>query len=241
MSYSPELIQRVANELAIAPASVHSTLALFAEGSTLPFIARYRKEATGGLDEVQLRDVRDRAEYIGEMEERRTAVLKSIEEQGKMTDALRASILSAETKQSIEDLYLPFKPKRRTRSMIARERGLGPIADGIWDASLDDAAALALAETLVNEALDVPTVDAAMQGARDIIAELIAEDATVRGWVRETTRAKGQVKSNVIKDKATDDSKFKDYFEYSEAITSIPSHRMLAIRRGDGRAVTVEI
>ena len=233
MSYSPELIQRVANELAIAPASVHSTLALFAEGSTLPFIARYRKEATGGLDEVQLRDVRDRAEYIGEMEERRTAVLKSIEEQGKMTDALRASILSAETKQSIEDLYLPFKPKRRTRSMIARERGLGPIADGIWDASLDDAAALALAETLVNEALDVPTVDAAMQGARDIIAELIAEDATVRGWVRETTRAKGQVKSNVIKDKATDDSKFKDYFEYSEAITSIPSHRMLAIRRGE--------
>ena len=200
MSYSPELIQRVAKELAIAPASVQSTLALFAEGSTLPFIARYRKEATGGLDEVQLRDVRDRAEYIGEMEERRSAVLKSIEEQGKMTDALRASILAAETKQGIEDLYLPFKPKRRTRAMIARERGLGPLAEGMWDGSLADDAALALAATLVNDTLEVPSPEAALQGARDIIAEQVAEDATVRGWVRETTRTKGQVKSVVVKD-----------------------------------------
>jgi uncharacterized protein len=233
MSYSPELIQRVAKELGVAPASVQSTLALFAEGSTLPFIARYRKEATGGLDEVQLRDVRDRAEYIGEMEDRRSAVLKSIEEQGKMTDALRASILAADTKQAIEDLYLPFKPKRRTRAMIARERGLGPIADGMWDGSLDDAAAAALAETLIDAAKDVPTVEAALQGARDIIAEQVSEDAAVRGWIRDTTRAKGQVKSVVLKDKATDDSKFKDYFDYSEALTTIPSHRMLAIRRGE--------
>lgn len=233
MSYSPELVQRVAKELAIAPASVQSTLALFADGATLPFIARYRKEATGGLDEVQLRDVRDRAEYIGEMEDRRTAVLKSIEEQGKMTDALKASILAAETKQAIEDLYLPFKPKRRTRAMIARERGLGPLADGMWDGSLDDAAAMAMAATLVDETKEVPSVDAAMQGARDVIAELIAEDAAVRGWVRDITRAKGQVKSNVIKEKETEDSKFKDYFEYSEPLTTIPSHRMLAIRRGE--------
>ncbi|MGV3709893.1 MAG: Tex family protein [Gemmatimonas sp.] len=233
MSYSPELIQRVARELGVAPASVQSTLALFAEGSTLPFIARYRKEATGGLDEVQLRDVRDRAEYIGEMEDRRSAVLKSIEEQGKMTDALRASIMAADTKQAIEDLYLPFKPKRRTRAMIARERGLGPIADGMWDGSLDDAAAAALAETLIDPTKDVPSVDVALQGARDIIAEQVSEDAAVRGWIRDTTRAKGQVKSVVLKDKATDDSKFKDYFDYSEALTTIPSHRMLAIRRGE--------
>lgn len=233
MSYSPELIQRVATELAIATASVQSTLALFADGATLPFIARYRKEATGGLDEVQLRDVRDRAEYIGEMEERRTAVLKSIEEQGKMTDALRASILAAETKQTIEDLYLPFKPKRRTRAMIARERGLGPLADGLWDGTLDDAAAASLAASLINAEQDVPTVEVALQGARDIVAELLAEDAGIRGWVRETTRGKGKVTSAVVKDKATDDSKFKDYFEYSEAVTSIPSHRMLAIRRGE--------
>ena len=167
MSYSPELIQRVAKELGVAPASVHSTLALFAEGSTLPFIARYRKEATGGLDEVQLRDVRDRAEYIGEMEERRTAVLKSIEEQGKMTDALRASVLAAETKQSIEDLYLPYKPKRRTRAMIARERGLGPLAEGMWDNSLDDAAAMALATTLVSEAMEVPSARRARRSGSD--------------------------------------------------------------------------
>lgn len=233
MSYSPELVQRVAKELAIAPASVQSTLALFADGATLPFIARYRKEATGGLDEVQLRDVRDRAEYIGEMEDRRAAVLKSIDEQGKMTDALKASILAAETKQAIEDLYLPFKPKRRTRSMIARERGLGPLADGMWDGSLDDAAAVAMAATLVDETKEVPSADAALQGARDVIAELIAEDAAIRGWVRDITRAKGQVKSNVIKDKQTEDSKFKDYFEYSEPLTTIPSHRMLAIRRGE--------
>jgi uncharacterized protein len=233
MSHSPQLIQRVATELAIAPASVQSTLALFADGATLPFIARYRKEATGGLDEVQLRDVRDRAEYISEMEERRAAVLTSIDEQGKMTDVLRASIVAADTKQAIEDLYLPFKPKRRTRAMIARERGLAPIADGMWDGSLSDSAATELAATLVNEANEVPSVDAALQGARDILAEIVAEDASIRGWVREVTRAKGTVKSSVLKDKATDDSKFTDYFEFSEALGTIPSHRMLAIRRGE--------
>ena len=230
---TPEIIARVAKELSIAPASVRSTLTLFAEGSTLPFIARYRKEATGGLDEVQLRDVRDRAEYIGEMEDRRTAVLKSIDEQGKMTDALRAQILAADSKQAIEDLYLPFKPKRRTRAMIARERGLGPLADAMWDGSLNDAAATELAATLVSEEREVPTIDAALQGARDILAEQVADDANVRGWIRDITRRKGLVKSVVIKEKATDDSKFKDYFDFSEAISTIPSHRMLAIRRGE--------
>jgi uncharacterized protein len=233
MSLSPELAARVAKELGVAQSSVHSTLALFADGATLPFIARYRKEATGGLDEVQLRDVRDRAEYLSEMEERRSAVLKSIDEQGKMTDALRASILKADTKQAIEDLYLPFKPKRRTRAMIARERGLGPLAEGMWAGTLSDAAANELAATFVSEALEVPSVEAALQGARDILAEQVADDATVRGFTRELTRARGVVKSNVVKEKATDDSKFKDYFEYSEPVGSIPSHRMLAIRRGE--------
>ncbi len=230
---SPELVARVARELGISTASVRQTLALFAEGSTLPFIARYRKEATGGLDEVQIRDVRDRAEYIGEMEERRAAVIKSVDEQGKMTDALIAQILSASTKQEIEDLYLPFKPKRRTRAMIARERGLGPLADAMWDGSLNDASAVELAATLVSDEREVPTVEAALQGARDIIAEFVADDAAIRGWVRDITRKQGKVTSVVLKDKATDDSKFKDYFEYSEAIVTIPSHRMLAIRRGE--------
>lgn len=233
MSLSPELVARVANELAIAKSSVQSTLALFADGATLPFIARYRKEATGGLDEVQLRDVRDRAEYLSEMEDRRAAVLKSIDEQGKLTDTLRASINAADTKQAIEDLYLPFKPKRRTRAMIARERDLGPLAEALWEGSITDSAALTLAERFVNDVLEVPSVDAALQGARDILAEQIAEDATIRGWTREITRARGLVKSTVIKDKATEDSKFKDYFDFSESLGTIPSHRMLAIRRGE--------
>src|SRR5215216_3717006 len=135
---SPRLSERIAQEPSLAPAQVFRALELFDEGNTLPFIARYRKEATGGLDEVQLRDVRDRAEYLGELEERRAAVVRSVEEQGKLTDELRARFLAADTKQALEDLYLPFKPKRRTRAMIARERGLGRLADVIWDGGAGD-------------------------------------------------------------------------------------------------------
>ena len=131
---APAIVARVATELSLNPQQVQRTLALFAEGATLPFVARYRKEITGGLDEVQLRDVRERAEYLHELEERRSAVLKSIDEQGKLDAALKASILAVDTKQALEDLYLPFKPKRRTRAMIARERGLGPLADVEWGA-----------------------------------------------------------------------------------------------------------
>ena len=235
---APALVARVATELSISPSQVRSTLALFAEGATLPFIARYRKEVTGGLDEVQLRDVRDRGEYLHEMEERRAAILKSIEDQGKLDDALRASIRAADTKQALEDLYLPFKPKRRTRAMIARERGLAPLAELMWNGALDDAALLARASEFVlpevdGKASEVASADVAMQGARDILAEQIAEDAVVRGWVREVTRGTGIVKSTVIADKKQDDSKFKDYFEYAEPLATIPSHRMLAIRRGE--------
>ncbi|MBL0938873.1 MAG: RNA-binding transcriptional accessory protein [Gemmatimonadaceae bacterium] len=232
------LIARVAAELSLNPQQVQRTLALFAEGATLPFIARYRKEVTGGLDEVQLRDVRERADYLKEMEDRRTAILKSIDEQGRLDDTLKASILAADTKQALEDLYLPFKPKRRTRAMIARERGLGPLAEALWDGTLDDAALLAKAGEFVLPEVDgkpseVATAEAALQGARDILAEQIAEDAVVRGWVREVTRAKGLVKSSVIAEKKSDESKFKDYFEFSESLGTIPSHRMLAIRRGE--------
>ena len=235
---APVLVARVAAELSLAPQQVRSTLALFAEGATLPFIARYRKEVTGGLDEVQLRDVRDRGEYLHEMEERRSAILKSIDEQGKLDDALKSSILKADTKQALEDLYLPHKPKRRTRSMIARERGLGPLAEAMWGGGLDDTALFTKASEYVVGDVDgkpseVPTPEAALQGARDILSEQIAEDAVIRGWVREMTRAKGVVKSSVVPEKRSDDSKFKDYFEYSEPLGGIPSHRMLAIRRGE--------
>ncbi len=230
---STAIVARVARELSLTSAQVAQTLALFDEGNTLPFIARYRKEATGGLDEVQLRDVRERADYLQELEERRAAILKSIEEQGKLDDALRRQIGAADTKQALEDLYLPFKPKRRTRAMIARERGLAPLAERLWSGALDDAAALAEAGTFVSAERDVADAAAALQGARDILAEQVAEDATIRGWVREMTRAQGVVRSTVLPGKASDASKFKDYFDYSEPLGSIPSHRMLAIRRGE--------
>jgi len=233
-----EIVARVATELSLAPQQVRSTLALFAEGATLPFVARYRKEVTGGLDEVQLRDVRERAEYLHELEDRRAAIIKSVDEQGKLDDVLRAALLSADTKQALEDLYLPYKPKRRTRAMIARERGLAPLADAMWNGTMDDSAVSAFAASFVLAEVDgkpseVPSAEAALQGARDILSEQLSEDAVVRGWVREVTRAKGLVKSSVLTDKRSDDSKFKDYFDFSESLGTIPSHRMLAIRRGE--------
>jgi protein Tex len=225
-----EIVARVARELTLTPAQVRETLELFAAGNTLPFIARYRKEATGGLDEVQLRDVQERSAYLTEMEDRRTAILRSIDEQGKLDDALRAAIARADSKQALEDLYLPFKPKRRTRAMIARERGLAPLAEALWTGATDEAAT-ELAASHLND--DVADVAAALQGARDILSEQVAEDATVRGWVRELTRAQGRVKSVVMTGKASDASRFKDYFDFDEALGTIPSHRMLAIRRGE--------
>ncbi|CAA9297456.1 MAG: Transcription accessory protein (S1 RNA-binding domain), partial [uncultured Gemmatimonadaceae bacterium] len=152
MQHTAQITARIARELALAERQVVSTLALFAEGNTLPFVARYRKEATGGLDEVQLRDVRERAEYLGELEERRAAIVKSVDEQGKLDPALRARIEAADTKQALEDLYLPYKPKRRTRAMIARERGLEPLAEQLWAGAADDAAVAAAAAAFVDPA-----------------------------------------------------------------------------------------
>ena len=227
------LVLTVARELALPVASVQQTLALFGEGNTLPFIARYRKEVTGGLDEVQLRDVRDRAQYLTELEDRRAAVLKSIDEQGKLDDRLKAAILGAETKQVLEDLYLPYKPKRRTRATIARERGLGPLAEQLWVGTLDDVTARTAAAEFVNVTGDVADVDAAIAGARDILAEQVAEDAGVRGWIREATRTRGAVKSTRSYGRTEEVSKFSDYFDFRESLGTIPSHRVLAIRRGE--------
>ncbi len=227
------LVSTVARELSLPVSSVERTLELFGEGNTLPFIARYRKEMTGGLDEVQLRDVRDRAQYLTELEERRAAVLKSIDEQGKLDDTLKAAIVGAVTKQALEDLYLPYKPKRRTRATIARERGLGPLAEQLWAGQTDDVAAREAAAAFVGEALDVADVDAALAGARDILAEQVAEDAAVRGWIRDVTRSKGAVKSARAYGRTEEVSKFSDYFDFRESLGTIPSHRVLAIRRGE--------
>ena len=236
---SQKIVQQVATELRLAPNQIAATLQLFEEGNTLPFIARYRKEATGALDEVQLRDVRDRAVYLGGLEDRRAAILESIDEQGKLDDELRSKIEAAETKQELEDLYLPYRPKRRTRATIAKKKGLEPLADGIWAGELDDAAARNAAASYVDPEKGVETPDDALQGARDILAERVAEDAELRGWVRDRTREKGVVSSRVLKGKqdSPEAARFRDYFEFSQKATEIPSHRMLAIRRGEAEEV----
>ncbi|MGK7312408.1 MAG: Tex family protein [Candidatus Longimicrobiales bacterium M2_2A_002] len=250
----PSIVTTVARELGLAPKQVDAALALFDEGNTLPFIARYRKEATGGLDDVQLRDVRDRATYLTELESRRATILESIDEQGKLDDALRSRIEAASTKQELEDLYLPYKPKRRTRATIAREKGLEPLAEAIWAGELDDPGAEAAAADYVcggsrapdaaeadggDEVPCVESVEDALRGARDILAERVAEDAGLRGWVRDRTRAEGVVASRVLKGKEDDDAaaRFRDYFEFSQKATEIPGHRMLAIRRGEAEEV----
>jgi uncharacterized protein len=215
-----KLIDRVAAELKVAPRQARAALALFDEGATVPFVARYRKEVTGGLDDLQLRTLEERATYLQELADRRATILASIEEQGKLDDALRAKIDAAETKQALEDLYLPYKPKRRTRATIAREAGYEPLAERIWGGEADDV-------ELAAESAE------ALQGARDILAERFAEDAEIRAFVRAFTYRTGMVVSHGMRgvDKAT--SKFADYFEFSQKLAELPSHRVLAIRRGE--------
>jgi uncharacterized protein len=227
------VVSLIASELSLAPRQVEGALALFDDGNTLPFIARYRKEATGGLDEIQLRDVRDRAQYLRELGERRTAILTSIEEQGKLEPTLAARINAATTKQELEDLYLPFKPKRRTRAMIARERGLEPLAELLWAGARSDADIASDAATFVDATKDVPDVEHALAGARDILAERIADDAEVRSELRELTRAEGVMKSRVATAKKDEVSKFQDYYDFSQPLRDLPGHRLLAMRRGE--------
>lgn len=231
--------QQVARELALSPAQVEGALALFRDGATLPFVARYRKEATGGLDEVQLRDVRDRAAYLEAMEDRREVILASIEEQGKLTPELRRRIEGAGTKQELEDLYLPFRPKRRTRGRMAAERGLEPLADLLWEGRVDDGGAAREARRFVDPAGEVPDVETALQGAQDILAERVAEDAGLRSRVRALVERKGTVHARLARGKKDDPAapRFRDYFDHREPVARIPSHRMLAIRRGEAEGV----
>ena len=228
----------IAAELSIPPRSVAAVIALLEEGATVPFIARYRKERTGGLDEVQIRAIEERRSYLLELEERRRAVLSSIEEQGKLTPELKKRIEAATTKTELEDLYLPFKPKRRTRAMIARERGLLPLAERI----LAQPAAgdpMGEARAFVDPQKEVADADAALAGARDIVAELVAEHAEARTIVREAFRKTGVLTTEVArgaKEKA-ERTKFEQYYEFSEPVRTIPSHRFLAIRRGEREGI----
>ncbi|MEO6528047.1 MAG: Tex family protein [Gemmatimonadaceae bacterium] len=228
-----QIAAAVAQELALPPRQVASTLILFDEGNTLPFVARYRKEVTGGLDETQLRAIQERSEYLRELGDRRSAIRRSIDEQGKLTPELSSRLDAVTTKQALEDLYLPYKPKRRTRATIAKERGLEPLADAVWSGAVDDAGAAAAAGACVSAEREVPTEADALAGARDILAERIADDAEHRGWVRELTRRKGSVSARAASGREKEVSKFQDYYDFSEPLHTIPSHRVLAIRRGE--------
>ena len=222
----------VAGELELAQARVAAVAQLLDEHATVPFIARYRKEATGGLDEVQIRQIQERRTYHQEMEERRQTILASIAEQGKLTDALAGRIRGAETKAVLEDLYLPFKPKRRTRATIARERGLEPLATLIL-AQASDGDPETRAAAFVNPEQGVEDVEAALQGARDIVAETVAENAEVRRVVRETFSRRGVLHTEAAGGAPDEPGKFDQYHDFREEVAHIPSHRFLAIRRGE--------
>ena len=233
--------RRIARELDLSPAHVAGALALFSQGATLPFIARYRKEKTGGLDEVQLREVRDRAEYLERLEDRRETILDSIRDQGKLTEDLARRIRRAGTQQELEDLYLPYRPKRRTRATMARERGLEPLANAIWEGELSDDEIPRAATNLIDPDQDLPDEEAVRQGAGDILAERIAEDARLRGHIRDAMRTEGILTCRVLRGKKDlpEAQRFRDYFEHSEPIRRAQSHRVLAIRRGESEGILI--
>ncbi|MBI2896857.1 MAG: RNA-binding transcriptional accessory protein [Deltaproteobacteria bacterium] len=227
------MIADLAKELGLGPEQVSRTLTLHEGGATVPFIARYRKEATGGLDEVQIQAVLDRAAEIEELEERRAAVVRSIEEQGKMTPELAAAIRGARTRVELEDLYLPYRPKRRTRASMARERGLGPLADLMWrNEPVPGGDLRTLAQRFVDAEKGVPDVAAALAGARDICAERVADDANLRSMARAMALARARLRS-VAKKKDLGPSKFDAYRDHDEQLAGAPSHRVLAILRGE--------
>jgi uncharacterized protein len=234
-SYDP--VPTLAEELQLPRSGVGAVVKLLAEGATVPFIARYRKEATGGLDEVQIRAIEERRTYLIELEERRRAVLDEIGKQGKLTDALKKKLLACTTKAELEDLYLPFKPKRRTRAIIAKERGLEPLADRMWSQPKDGSSPEAEAQAFVSAAKEVPDVAAALAGARDICAERIAENADVRKLVRDATMKEGVIKVKKNEEHEGKATKFDMYATFEEALATIPSHRYLAIRRGEAEGV----
>lgn len=234
----PSIEQRLALELAAKPAQVAAAIALLDEGATVPFIARYRKEATGGLDDTQLRNLEERLRYLRELEERREAIVNSITEQGKMTPELLDAVMHAEDKTRLEDLYLPYKQKRRTKAQIAIEAGLAPLADALLaDPTLnpDEQAAGYLREafeTADGKNPGVADAKAALDGARQILMERFAEDATLLQSLREYVQEHGVVESKVVEGKQEEGEKFADYFDYSEPLAAVPSHRALALLRG---------
>jgi uncharacterized protein len=228
---------KIADVLNLNSKDVTATVRLLDEGGTVPFISRYRKEMTGSLDEVQIAQIRDEIERLRQLEQRRETILKSIESQGKLTEELREKITEAETLSKLEDLYLPYKPKRRTKATVAREKGLEPLAQFIFAQGQQDP--LAEAEKYISLEKEVNSVEEALHGARDIIAENMSEDAGVRETMRELFKRTAIVKSRVIRGKEEEGEKFSDYFEWEEKLMTCPSHRMLAMRRGEKEDVLI--
>ncbi len=236
---SPEILIHIAKLIQVPMKGMLATVELLDEGATVPFIARYRKEVTGNLDEVQIRSIEEKLLYFRELESRRETILASIQEQGKLTDALNARIEATLDKSELEDLYLPYKPKRRTKASIAKEKGLEPLALYLWEQQKTDVPLEMFAATFVNAELGVATVEEALEGARHIIAEMISDHADIRKQLRRVMFDEGIIVSRKMDpDTNTDEQqKFKMYFDYREPVKAIPSHRMLAIRRGEAEKV----
>ena len=224
-------IPKIAQELSLTRKQVRATADFLNGGATVPFIARYRKEATGSLDEVAITAVRDRLNQLMELDKRREAILKSLEERGQLTDELKEKILSAETMVVLEDIYLPYRPKRRTRATIAKEKGLEPLAQLLF--AQDDIAPLAEAAVFVDPEKGVDSAEHALAGACDIIAEWVNEDQTARARMRDFYSSKAAFKSKVIPEKESEGIKYRDYFDWEEPVNTAPSHRILAMRRGE--------
>lgn len=231
----PSIASRIATELQVREAQVAATIELLDGGATVPFVARYRKEVTGGLDDTQLRRLDERLTYLRELDDRRDAILRSISEQDKLTPALAAAIAAVDNKTALEDLYLPYKPKRRTKAQIAREAGLQPLADGLLsDPSRDPEQA---AQAYVDVAGGVADVKAALDGARAILIEHFSEDAELLGSLREKLWREGELSASVVAGKETEGAKFSDYFQHCERLSTTPSHRALALLRGRNEGV----
>jgi uncharacterized protein len=234
---SPEALQQITTSLNISMHSLVAVIGLLDEGGTVPFIARYRKEATGNLDEVQIRAVEEKLAYFRELLSRRTTILASIQEQGKLTDDLKAKIEATFDRAELEDLYLPYRPKRRTKATIARDRELEPLADYLWNQQLTSQPLHQFAATFVSAEREVATVEDALEGARHILAERISEDAQLRKLTRHLMFEEGIIQSRRTIDGVDEQEKFKMYYEYREPVKTIPSHRMLAIRRGETESI----
>jgi uncharacterized protein len=230
---TPDFARLVATDTGLAKERVAAIIELVDQGCTLPFIARYRKEATGGAEDVVIQQAMDRLQFHREFHERKKTILESIAAQGKLTNELQAQIASARTKTELEDLYLPFKPKRRTRATIAREKGLEPLAERMWAREDRTGSATQYAQAFVNADAGVASVEEALQGASDIVAERIIENVEWRATIRNLTWKEGAIQSKAARGKKDVQSKFSDYTEYHESLRHIVSHRVLALLRGE--------